>query len=233
MLKKDLILKNPLSLLGYETEDIIHEGELGAVFSRAGVGKTAFLVQLAINSMLRSKNVLHISLNDPVNKVDLWYKELFYNLAEQCSPAEIKQLWEDMLPHRFIMTFRVEGFSIPRLEERITDLTEQNIFHPRMIIIDGFRFDESARKPLTDLKKLAEKHGFNVWFTVTTHRDEEPEPNGIPISFSHVEELFDAALNLRPEGTETHIKILKGISAPSDHPSLLLDSSTMLVKDKN
>ncbi|MCD6154065.1 MAG: hypothetical protein J7J07_09200 [Syntrophobacterales bacterium] len=231
MLKKDLILKNPLSLLGCETEDIVHEGGFGAVLSRAGVGKTAFLVQLAINSMLRSKNVLHISLNDPVKKVGLWYKELFHNLAEQHSPAEIKQLWEDILPHRFIMTFKVEGFSVPRLGERITDLTEQNIFHPRMIIIDGFRFNESTRKPLIDLKGLAEKHEFNVWFTVTTHRNEEPEPDGMPISFSLVEELFDAVLKLWPEGAETHIKILKGISA--DNSSLLLDSSTMLVKDKN
>ena len=51
------------------TEDILPQGGFGAVLARAGVGKTALLVQLALNTMLRDKNVLHISLNDPVNKV--------------------------------------------------------------------------------------------------------------------------------------------------------------------
>ena len=58
-------------------------GGFGAVLAHAGVGKTALLVQLALNSMLRSRNVLHVSLNDPVNKVNLWYSELFHHLAGQ------------------------------------------------------------------------------------------------------------------------------------------------------
>jgi ATP/maltotriose-dependent transcriptional regulator MalT len=42
------------------------------VLAPAGVGKTAFLVQLALNAMLQEKNVLHISLDEPVTKVSLW-----------------------------------------------------------------------------------------------------------------------------------------------------------------
>ncbi len=55
MIKKDVILYNPLRLIGYETEDIIPEGGFGAVLARAGVGKTAFLVQIAISTLLRDK----------------------------------------------------------------------------------------------------------------------------------------------------------------------------------
>ena len=69
MLKKDLILRNPLRVMGYENDDILSTGQFGAVLARAGVGKTAFLVQLSLNALLRGKNVLHISLEDPVNKV--------------------------------------------------------------------------------------------------------------------------------------------------------------------
>ena len=83
MLKKDLMLKSPLQLLGYENNDIIAEGKFGAVLARAGVGKTALLVQLAINTILRDKNVLHLSLNDPVKKVDLWYQQVLNNLSRQ------------------------------------------------------------------------------------------------------------------------------------------------------
>ncbi|MGD9360568.1 MAG: cytoplasmic protein, partial [Desulfobacterales bacterium] len=104
MLKKDLILRNPLRVMGYENDDILNAGEFGAVLARAGVGKTAFLVQLSLNALLREKNVLHIGLDDPVNKVSLWYQEVFNLIAEQYKVDQISQLWESLLPHRFIMT---------------------------------------------------------------------------------------------------------------------------------
>ena len=83
MLKKDLTLRNPLRLLGKENQDILSKGGFGAVLARAGVGKTAIMVQLSLETLLRGKNVLHVSLSDPVNKVSLWYKEVFHNLADQ------------------------------------------------------------------------------------------------------------------------------------------------------
>ena len=57
------------------------------------------------------------------------------------------------------MTFKVEGFSVPKLEERLADLTEQNIFSPDMIVIDGFPFDDDVEASLKQLKAFAEAHG--------------------------------------------------------------------------
>jgi len=82
MLIKELVQQNPLRLMIKETEGLPSEGGFGAVLARAGVGKTAFLVQLALNHLLRDINVLHISLDDPVNKVSLWYKEVFQHLTK-------------------------------------------------------------------------------------------------------------------------------------------------------
>jgi hypothetical protein len=232
MLKKDLILRNPLRLMGYETEDILPEGGFGAVLARAGVGKTAFLVQLALNNLLRGKNVLHISLNEPVKKVSLWYQEVLRNIASQYNDRQIDQLWETILPHRLIMTFKVEGFSVPKLEERLTDLTEQGIFFPQMILIDGLPFDEIARKSLSDLKTLAANNSMHVWFAVRTHRHEKLGPGGTPVPFFQFTDLFEVAIQLQPVEDEIHVRALKGGTAPSDHPSLLLDPSTMLIKDR-
>ena len=231
MFKKDLILRNPLIRMGTETDDVIPEGGFGAILAHAGVGKTALLVQLALNAMLRNRNVLHISLLDPVGKVDLWYQELFHHLAKEAKVQQINQLWETILPHRFILTFKVEGFSVPRLEERLTDLMTQGIFLPQMIIMDGLRFDESGRQPICDLKALAVKHGMRIWFTVHTHRHEQPGPDGLPVQLLHVVDLFDVALELRPKGSEIHIKSLKGSPTTADDLPLLLDPSTMLIKD--
>ena len=81
----------------------------------------------------------------PVNKVTLWYGELFHHLASQYEAAQVKKLWDSVLPHRFIMTFRVESFTVPKLEERLNDLTEQGIFKPEMMIIDGLHCEETLR----------------------------------------------------------------------------------------
>ncbi len=232
MLKQELILRNPLRQLGFETEDILSAGGFGAVLAHAGVGKTALLVQLAMNGMLRGRNVLHISLNDPVNKVNLWYSELFHHLAGHYEGAQISRLWESVLPHRFIMTFRVENFTVPKLRERLSDLTEQGIFSPAMMIIDGLHFDESLRADLNDLKALAAGNGMHVWFTVHTHRHESPGTDGLPVSFSAVAGLFDLVLELQPEHSDVHIKLLRGKEPTPAGSPLLLDPSTMLIKDK-
>ncbi|MEJ2101127.1 MAG: cytoplasmic protein [Desulfobacterales bacterium] len=232
MLKNEFVFKNPLRQMGYKSDDILLPGEFGAVMARAGVGKTAFLVQLALHSMLREKNVLHISLNNPVKKVSLSYIEVFNRITTQYNIKQTGQLWDIGLPHRFIMTFRVEGFSVPKLEERLTDLIEQDIFKPAMMIIDNIPFDDSVRQDLNELKKLALRQGMRVWFSVRTHRHEEPGPNGLPVQLSEVAELFEVAIELIPKGKQIQIKAFKGPGSEADFPDLMLDPATMLITHK-
>ena len=232
MLRNDLITRNPLRLMGHESEEILAQGEFGALLARAGVGKTALLVQLSLNSLLQGKNVLHISLQDPVNKVSLWYREVFSRISQQYDINQINQLWDSILPHRFIMTFRVEGFTAPKLEERLTDLMEQDIFIPRMMLIDGLPFDENDQAPLTELKALARKYGLHAWFTVRTHRHEDPGPEGIPVQLQQFDDLFEVAIQLIPEGKQVHVKTLKGITAATEQPDLVLDPATMLIQNR-
>jgi hypothetical protein len=231
MLKKDLILRNPLRFLENDQGDILHEGAFGVVLARAGVGKTAILVQLALNMLLKGKNVLHISLEDPVKKLTLWYREVFQHLTKQYESGEVGPIWDTLLPHRFIMTFRVEGFSASKLEERMTDLKEQNIFSPQAVIIDGFNFTEDAGTSLSELKRLAEKHELQIWFSAKTHRHQEPGPDGIPSTLSDIIDLFDLVIQLNPEGKEVRVKTVKGKAADMDQHMLFLDPSTMLVKN--
>jgi hypothetical protein len=231
MLKKEMIYRNPLVNLGYEDEDILPKGGMGAVIAHAGVGKTALLVQLAINMMLREKSILHVSLQDAVSKVDVWYHELFQNIAANFDAAEIKDYWDRIQQYRFIMTFRVESFSVPTLEERLTDLMQQNIFKPHTVIIDGLKFDEAGRGQLVLLKELAKKYAMRIWFTVHAHRHETPADNCLPVSFLHVADLFDVIVQMEAKAEDIYIKALKGKSSNAKPHILLLDPATMLIKD--
>jgi hypothetical protein len=232
MLKKDLMLRNPLRAVSDETGYILPEGGLGAVVARAGVGKTALLVQLALNSLLKGDNALHISLGDPVRKVNLWYREVFNNIATQYRIEKIDDLWNELLPQRFIMTFNIDGFSVPRLDERLTELADQDIFKPQMILIDGLPFNEGQikRTDLHALKDLSEKFHSHIWFTVRSHRHEEPDPSGMPIQISEFIDLIDVVIKLEPEESDIKLNVLKGNGQLSNH-NLALDPATMLIKD--
>lgn len=232
MLKKDLILRNPLRLMGYETEDILPVGGFGAVLARAGVGKTAFLVQLALNSLLRSKNVLHVSLNDPVEKVCLWYEEVFRNIAVQYQVDQTDKLWEAILPYRLIMSFKVAGFTLPKLKERLAEITEQGIFFPQMILIDGLPLEADVEPDLSELKTMAAQNAQHVWFTVRTHRHEEPDVDGIPARIKPVSSLFDVIMALQPQGKEVYVKNFQQPAVDAGQPPLVLDPTTMLIKNK-
>jgi hypothetical protein len=233
MLKTDLILRSPVQYLSGQSADMLADGQFGGVLARAGVGKTALMVQIALNAMLHERNVIHVSLNQPVNKTNLWYREVFGHMARQSSVPHPEALWESLVPRRFIMTFRAEGFSVPKMEERLTDLVEQKIFVPRLLILDGLSFDEPLRDSLSELKHFARLYGMRVWFTIRTHRHEEPGPDGVPKQLSDVEDLFEVAIQLMPVGEEILVKVLKGLTLPADHAHLVLDPTTMLVKDRN
>ncbi|MEN6468213.1 MAG: cytoplasmic protein, partial [Smithella sp.] len=69
------------------------------------------------------------------------------------------------------------------------------------------------------------------WFTVHTHRHEPPKEDGLPLSFLHVEDLFDVLVQLAAKGPEVYIKALKGRSPNAKQDALLLDPATMLIKE--
>ncbi|GAB6094343.1 hypothetical protein JCM14469_05950 [Desulfatiferula olefinivorans] len=219
-------LDNPLTQLGFGSEDIVPKGQMGAICARAGIGKTSFLVQVAIYAMARGEKVLHISLDEPVTKINLWYSEVFAPLALRNRIAMPNQAWETILPNRLIMTLQLDGFSVPRLEERLGDLIEQNIFRPDTLVIDGFPF-KTERPILEDLKALAEKTGMNVWFTVTTHRHEAPLSDGMPVQLDGVQDLFGTVIQMLPEQKVVTLNILKGDAESSS--SVFVDPVTMLI----
>ena len=210
MSKNNQILKSPLQFIKEDAGHILMDGQFGAILARAGEGKTSFLMHLALDSLLTEKNVLHISLDQPITKVCLWYEEVLHRMSDQYNVSNINVLWETILPHRFIMTFNVEGFSVTRLEERLNDLTEQAIFFPQIVLIDGLPFDKTDVELLSELKVMAREHAFPVWFTMRIHREDKAnQPDLIPSPISHFSDLFEVIVQLKPVGREINVQLIK------------------------
>ena len=114
------------------------KGNLGVVMSRAGVGKTACLVQIGLDDLMRDKDVLHVALGYSVEHVSTWYDALFDDLASHTELADREATRASVARHRVIKTWADHDLSVDRLEKAITMFDEHLGFKPAAILIDGY-----------------------------------------------------------------------------------------------
>jgi len=232
MLKKDLILKNPLRALEPETGRSETPCRMGLVIARRGVGKTALLVQFALDSLLRGNRVVHVSIGQKLEKAKAWYEDLFQDLSRTYRLDHAGQVYDEIARNRLIMTFKATTFNGPRLEERLNDLLYQDIFRPDCMVIDGYDFESATRGQVQDLLDLTQAMSLHTWFSALRHRDDPRTSDlGVPAPCDQFEELFDTILLLDPEERGVALKILKDeVSGGTGRKDLILDPSSLLIK---
>lgn len=217
--------------LGVQTDTIITKGNLASVIARAGVGKTPFLVQLALSCMMNHKKVLYVSLNDSVEKVSLWYKEVFKNLLDKNLICPPDALLDSFLEYRFIMTFKVDEFNLSSFEDRFSDITKQDVFVPDVVFIDGFPLNKTTDGVLKEIKDFALQNSAPIWFSGHIHRGEEPAKDGTPAPFFHVADNFDVVIHLQPKGKRIYVNFRKGFTHDSSRPVIQIEPASMLIMD--
>ena len=225
-----LVNQNPLRVLNLGRGS----KQLGLVMARAGLGKTALLVQIALDSILRGNRVIHVSIGESIEKTRAWYDDILQFILQEHSITRPHDLIDMVARHRMIMTFKEETFSRPRLEERLNDLILQDIFKPNCLVVDGFDFKNSDRSTVEDVKEFLESMNLQAWFSATCHRaDERVSPTGVPAPCHEVDDLFDTVILLKPEQDATiELQIIRNNGTASDSGAALnLDPSTMMVKE--
>ena len=72
MLKTEMIAKNPLRAFDQQREGGLMPGQSGLIAARAGTGKTALLIHIALDNLFRGVSVLHVSIGETVSHVQAW-----------------------------------------------------------------------------------------------------------------------------------------------------------------
>jgi hypothetical protein len=230
--KEELVLNNPLRALGLEEKVKGDNQSLGLVMSRAGLGKTAILVQIALDSMMRGNKVLHVSIGESIDKAKSWYNDILSLITKGKKIENIHEVISEILHNRMIMTFKETSFSQAKLEERLDDMVKQNIYKPECLIIDGYDFNETSRDALIGLRKFMKEQGLKmVWFSAVSHRgDGRKSADGVPGPCHEVDDLFETVLMIKPENNNMFLDIIKCASCAVDAGmTLALDPSTMLI----
>lgn len=228
MLKNDLIHRSPaIIIMGSEN---LHQGRFGAVLSRAGVGKTQFLVQIAISRLLEGENILHISLSDPMDKINVRYKEAFTSLVDSIGyvdPMKANRLWEDIEPCKTGISYNELTFTAEKLRDYLKTLRKGDVRIPAMIIVDGLDFDTDLTDLMDDLKAISENFETAFWFSMKSHREEPLTEVGYPRQLDQVKDRFDKALFLQPKDEKINAVVLK--DGDRANQRYTLDPATMLV----
>ncbi len=229
MENNELIVSNPLRALGLEDKSGGVQAMMGLVMARAGLGKTAILVQFALDCMLLGNKVLHVAIGEGVDKTRTWYDDILSLLTD----GEKLESIPEIMKNRMIMTFKESSFSKALLEERLDDLVKQNIYKPECLIIDGYDFTNNDKASLEGLRNFMNDRGLKmIWFSAVSHRDDpRVSLDGVPAPCHEVDSLFETVLLIKPVGDAMKLDILKCDSCKLDPgTTLMLDPSTMLIK---
>ncbi len=196
MLKKDLISKSPVSkAIGIETQK---QGRFGAVLSRAGVGKTSFLVQIALIQLLNDKKILHISLDESIEKINLRYTDAYTNLVDSIGyvdPQKAVRLWEDINLNKVGISYNESTFDTKKIKDYLKSFKKADLALPSTMIIDGLNFDKDVSVILEELEAINREFSIFIWFSIKTHREEKLSQDGYPIQLesnkeSLIKQLF-------------------------------------------
>jgi hypothetical protein len=229
---KDLKSLSLVSILEKSSRLGLGRGNLGALMARAGVGKTACLIHIAINKLLDNEKLVHVSLETPPDKVGSYYNVIFKDLVKTLGMENEHEMKALMDKNRMILAYLNQSFDLQRLRDYLKNLRDKVGFLPDVLIVDGLDFSKTGRGVFQGLKEIAVASQVEMWFSVLTHREVSGvNERGIPFPCGQVDDLFGIILLLEPMRSAVSLKLLK------DHDqqglagaSILLDPNTLLIR---
>ena len=210
MYRRYLNARSPLRLLEKGLHGGLGRGNLGLVLAGPGVGKTSFLVGVALDDLLRSQPVLHVSLDHTVSHVRDYYDTVFEDLAAttHLENASVVHAEADRL--RRIRAYPAAEFDAARLREAL-DLENEIGGKIALVVIDGL--DPAARAPaeIQALRDVAKEKETEVWMSAPLPAERS---DGLPAALAAVEPIFSVILTLEPHATEVALRAIKDHENP-------------------
>lgn len=210
MYRRFLTARSPLRLLEKGLHGGLKQGNLGLVLAGAGVGKTSFLVGVALDELLRGEHVLHVTLDQTVAHVRAFYDTVFDDLASSTHLEEQAITRSDVEHRRSIRAYTQAQFSSARLREAVKVETEAGS-KPALVIVDGFDLASAPRGELAEIRALAQELDAEIWLSAALSTERIAT---IPASLGGVREIASVVLALEPGVESVALRALKDHDNP-------------------
>ncbi len=222
--------RSPRKLLERDGHPGPGPGRLALIMARAGIGKTAFLVDVGLDAMLAGQKVLHISLGGTVDKIRTWYDDILVELLRSQKQLEHRASVQAAIePLRHIHTYDYP-FNATRLREGLRLLKNTLDFEPQVLLLDDVNAERLDAEMAASLKAVAAEAGFEMWMACQTHRKEPARSGHLPHPADQFEDQIDLAFQLVAEDEKVRLHLLKDHDRILDEElHILLDPETHLV----
>ncbi len=150
----------------------LRRGQVGALVSRPGVGKTQVLVYAALDRLLAGESVLHVALRERVVAVRDGYDSILAGLFAGTPPGDRHDATLGVERRRVIHSTRGNPVDVARLRTLLDTLGEVMEAFPQLLVVDGQAIDAAS---LPALRALAQDHNLAVWFAWTPEGEVRPD----------------------------------------------------------
>jgi hypothetical protein len=231
MVKEELIEKSPIRVLEKSIHGGLKKGNLGVIASRKGVGKTAVLVQIALDELLQGKHVIHVSFKAHSSHVVDWYEDLFEEVARKRKLEHMRDVHDEIVKNRVLMNFSQDGIGADQLRRSLSAMIREGGFKADCIIVDGFDFSRGDTAHIKTIKEFARTESVEVWYSCTLPPSGgEKSKEGVPLILKDYMDSIDVLISLDPMPDCIHFSVLKDHDRinPEDL-KLKLDPKTLLI----
>jgi len=198
------------------------KGDVFAWMAPTNVGKTMILCNTGESNIRKGKNVLHISLEGDIKKIQVRYAGVFTNIPamtyshRMAKRQEIESLLRQCSTHTdaelVLYKFAADELDINTIRQTIEFLRRNKGFHPDVLIIDYLELMISRNKAYnkddyvkqkavaTELCHLADKENITIFTATQTNRSgvkEEPsQAQKATIDLDKIAESFGKSMPL-------------------------------------
>ncbi len=205
MYRKELNERSPLRLFEHSINGGLGRGNIGVVVARHGIGKTAFLVGIALDE----------------------------DLAHSAHLEDLPTERLEMERNRIIHTYAGKSFTIHKLRHSVNFLKEYAHFDPACLILQGFDFERARLADMEAFRQLAGEFNVEMWMSAVTHRGVPLNEHGIPEPVAKLASAIAVIVQMADHSDGVQLSLLKDHDNPNVAKlTLALDPSTMLLVKK-
>jgi hypothetical protein len=233
MIRQEAILQSPLRILDRRIHGGLGKGRLGVIVAPAGVGKSAVLVQLGLDALLRGRPVLHVALGQSVEHVSARYDAFFEALADRVDLADRRGVHEMVSRRRLIWASLDGGAGVRWLDDALAAFEAHLGCTPATVLLDGFPWAgprPEVAATIAGLKASAAREGAELWMTARSAPGRAPceaDPDQPAAPPERCGEQVDVVLALVPEGRGARVRLVRDLdgSEEADLPLALAGGS--------
>lgn len=234
MLKKELIEKSPIRVLEKSIRGGLGKGNIGVFAARKGVGKTACLVHVATDKLLKGEKVLHVSFADDPDHIQNWYKMVFNEVAKAYKLENALGVFDEIIPQRLLLHFKQKDITVAEIQDKIERFLKNTSFQPTLLIVDGYSFDQAEEEEIALWKSYVQKKEIELWFSATLHREKlQLDENKIPAPVNRFNDYLAVIIMLNPHRDYIDFELLKAHNTKDlTKLRLKLDTKTLLIANR-